>query len=373
MATENGTKRFDEANPEDLISTSVGYLSPDRYSDIPPQHHAKHEFLIYLFNLIQSLVIETQQQVPRELSLKPDEIPDFDGEEFSRDPIGYAAKKCPQAKQPILLDVSLALMSDFYCFLHHALTAFEKRQFTVGYANLRKPLRENLPLLCWICADEDEFFKKFLTDPVKAFNSGALSPEKRTIIFEKASEKGVPFSKFPKDVVENIVYSRTFTHGLGPSLDKATHLVTSKKDMQTEEFNFNFIFKSPLDNDVYEVGYVSLSLILMYAYLVIYSVCGKFYKALNTYQTWMLLAVWGAYEAIFLGKKSEGFSLFESEMKDTLKCMHCGASFELNKNNIPRLVMIERIECYKCERDQQFPLYWLFCHEANEPDQTEKE
>ena len=37
---------------------------------------------------------------------------------------------------------------------------FEKRKFAVGYALLRKPLKENLLFLSWLLADQDDFINR---------------------------------------------------------------------------------------------------------------------------------------------------------------------------------------------------------------------
>ena len=362
---DDNAKERDQSEAKSNVSTSTGYLTPDRLALIPPEFHARHEFLIFSFDLIQEIVIDTQNLTARRFSFTPAEIPGFDADAFKADPVGYAATNCPQAKEPILLDVALALAADFYSFVHHALTAFERRQFTVGYASLRKPFKENLLLLCWLAADHDEFFDRFLMDPVNAFNSGALSPEKRSQIFQKAIAKEQPYSKFPWDVVENFIFRKEFTHSLAPTFDKAMHLVTSKEHMRTEDMNFNFIFKNPNDDDVYSTDYISISLVLLFSLLVIFSVFDQFDKKPKNYEMWMLLAPWSACEAIFQNRKSDLFGTFEKTCANSLKCMYCSNPFEITVSSIPKFVMTERISCTACKRDQQFPLQWLFCHESN--------
>lgn len=359
-----GTVKQDP-EPSRLESSSIGFLNEARMSAIHPEYRRRHEYLIYLFQQIQDLVLNTQRRADRSFSVKIDET--IDRDDFAADPLKYAASNLEQSKGPILRDISLALMADFLAFSHTSFSAFERRLFTPGYANLRKPLQENLMLLIWICGDPVDFLDKFCKNPSEYFQAIEQDKDFRKSIVQKADDNGAP-SLFDHDLVEQLIYDKHSASGLAAPMHKAVHLWTQRGAIRTEEMNLNWIFKDPREDDVYQSGYTAIATVYMHAYSVIYEVCSRTAPTNRNLKAWLDLVLISCYEAIFLSRYPDLFKLFADRMRKSLVCMHCGEAFEFDLQNIPQFLMMEQIECASCGEFQNFPLYWMFCHQHSETD-----
>lgn len=338
--------------------STIGYLPPDRLRNIPPEYHRRHEFLIYLFQQIQDLILNTQSKAIRGFDVKLSSEIDLDA--FQKDPIKYAALNLPEAKKPIIDDVCLALMGDFLAFTYTSFMAFEKRTFAPGYANLRKPLQENLLLLTWIYGDDADFFDRFLNDPPSDFKQMESDIKLRREIFDKALKSGLS-SHFEYEFVEKMIYDKSFANGLAGPMTKAIHLFTNHKAIRTEDMNFNFIFKDPRDVDVFDQGYYGIASVYLHAYPIIYSICSRLVEPNKNLKLWLDTVLMSCFEVIFLKKDPALFRLIEDELKDHFICMHCAKTFVFDNHNIPLFLMLEKVTCEACGEFQEFPLYWSFC------------
>lgn len=345
----------------------IGYISHERLQGIPPEYHGRHEFLIYLFQQIQDLILNTQDNAIRGYSFTVDE--NIDLEALKEDPVKYAAMNLPQAKDPTVNDISLALMADFLEFTHTSFAAFERRLFAPGYANLRKPLQENLLLLMWICADDEDFLRRFLNDPSKDFKQMESDAKLRSEIYEKASSSGVS-SRFDFSTIEKMIYDKSFDNGLACPMTKAIHLYTGHHALRTEDMNFNWIFKNRQENDVYDTGYYGIAIVYLHVYEIIYHVCHRIAEPTKNLKAWLDVVLWSCFEAIFIKDYPATFKLFAEQLSHHLRCMHCAEKFEFNVENLPRFLMMEQITCASCGEHQNFPLYWLFCHKSYDDMET---
>ncbi len=164
--------------------------------------------------------------------------------------------------------IGLALYSDALHFLYEALIALEKRKFSVSLALLRKPLKENLVMAAWVCADEVDFFEKLKSNPRDSFDQRVLSSDRKISIFKAALEKFWGPDFITAEQLHSIIYDRTNEWGFAALFDKATHLITRNNSIATENYNINFIFRNPMDNDIYEGIYSDLARILLVYHLI---------------------------------------------------------------------------------------------------------
>jgi hypothetical protein len=150
--------------------------------------------------------------------------------EFGDDPIGYLEKHGfhAEVKRICINKLSLALHADMLHFIHEALKALEKRKTTVAFALLRKPLKENLFFTAWMCANEDEFFKKFSDSPPDTMESERLPKSKRRQVLADAIKRLEIKTFADADVIYDFIYEKGTHQGLAILFDKATHLVTSR-------------------------------------------------------------------------------------------------------------------------------------------------
>lgn len=346
----------------------IGFLNEDRLRNIPNAFWHRHEFLIYLFVQIQDLVLKAQENADRSFAINIDEL--ADREAFVADPLKYAATHLPHGRRAVIQDIALALMADFLSFSHVSFTAFENRQFSPGFANLRKPLQETLILLTWICGDPDNFLDCFCEDPPKYFQKAESDSKFRRELYKKAKDAGAT-TYFEPEQIEQLIYDKAFENGLAPLMHKAMHLWTSRGTIRTEDMNLNWIFKDPRQNDVFDSGYYLIAAVFLHAYQILHAACERIHERGKKHKVWLDIALFSSFECIFLDRNSDISSAIFEDMAELLVCIQCSSPLELDISNTLRFVMLEKIECRQCGEFQSFPLNWIFCREEMDENGTQ--
>lgn len=100
-------------------------------------------------------------------------------------------------------------------------------------------------------------------------------------------------------VICTLIYDRKEPAGLAPLFDTATHLVTKNVHIATEDYNLNFIFKNPLDNDVCEGICANLAMVFLFLHLLQIEIYSRMELNQDRYLSWLMLTSLGAYEALF--------------------------------------------------------------------------
>jgi len=142
----------------------------------------------------------------------------------------------------IRLTIFPALLSDFLHFIFEALAASRKAKLTIAYALLRKPLQDTLGLLEQLVLDPNGFVETFTENPVKLRPSkaGGIEPHARRIcaVLDMISES----DRFDAQFLATLRYDKNSHDSFDGVCNKALHLLTEHKSIQTEPLNFNFIF-----------------------------------------------------------------------------------------------------------------------------------
>ena len=156
------------------------------------------------------------------------------------------------------------MISDCLHHVYEALRCFEKRKYIVGFNLLRKPLKESLLYLAWMHGKRDEFYEKFTKgdpDDISWENLG----NKRKEIYSDALRNRKFGKLFDPAFIEFTINSRKNKGGFNNLFQHAVHLVTTyHEELKTSAENFNFIFKNPCDDDIYDFLYQNLPYILLF-------------------------------------------------------------------------------------------------------------
>ena len=341
--------------------SGLGLIDISRLRNIPEKHRAKHEFCFHLHDLMAGLLVEMDVTKTGRVSFSLENEDEAKLLEQSDHVLDFLAQtgRSEIERRAVVNHVSMALFADMLHFIYEALIALEKRKFTVAFTLMRKPFKEGLLLAAWMCADEEGFFDKLKANPRDSFDHGALSPKEKIGLLQKAIEKcrGMDFAKAER--IHSLVYDRKNQLGLAPLFDKATHLVTRNENIATENYNINFIFKSPFDNDIYESHYSDLAMLLLFLHLIQIDLYSRMSFAKEKYLHWLLFTSIGAYESLFSVGRPRMVSLVNSSFKDFLVCQHCEAPIRLRKSDAPRFFVNEILECRDCGKAHRFPLSWL--------------
>lgn len=341
---------------------TIGVLDSSRLALIPPKHWKAHEFCFFLHDSILQALVEYDQSGAHnwvtdafESMLKGHPI----GGEF--DILKFMKEKnlIELYKHHLLSHLVLALVGDMLNFIYESFEAFEKRKFSVGWALLRKPLKENLLFLSWILSNEDEFIKNFESDNYKTLNN--LKKDKKIEIFDGAIKKIPNSNAFDSELLWNHIYSKNHSTGFEPTWQRATHLITSHGDLlKTEDYSINLIFENPNNDHYYELLYSRLPYVMIYLSSVAFESFNRILKMNEHTYNHMAIVTMGCYEALFMSNRRPLLiASLNKGLKPFLKCIHCQSVIKINKKNAPAMYIRDQLICDKCGLQSAFPFYWL--------------
>jgi hypothetical protein len=178
--------------------------------------------------------------------------------------------------------ICAALVSDMLNFVYEALSCSEKGKLTVAFALLRKPLKENLFFLEWLLARPGEMLAAFDGSNQQKLINRKFSDSERKQIIQEAVENSRTGEWFPADVIYDVRYNKNFVTGFEALFQKANHLVTSFRFLETEPANFNFVFS---DEDAWrsqwEGLYSFLPIMLFHIVQIVKSLIENFSQLTN--------------------------------------------------------------------------------------------
>ena len=265
------------------------------------------------------------------------------------------------ARRVVLNNITMAMVSDCAHHLYESFRCFEKRKIVPGFNLLRKPLLDNLMYLSWMAADEDDFYAAFSSgDPTRITQK--IIGNRRKEIIAKAIGTTALAGVIDADDIVAIIFDSRNENGLYGLFQHAIHLVTVDRiEIKTSPENFNFIFKHPLDDDVYEALYGLLPTVLLY-------------------MTHVMMVLFERIESMDAGTRKalvfrsvNGYRFLESKndvamLADTMgrhfsalaKCKTCGTALKVTLHNAARLLFTDAYRCTRCGRVWPFPFSWIF-------------
>lgn len=341
---------------------TIGVLDLDRLAMLSPKHWKAHEFCYFLHDSMLRALIEYEQSgahnwvaeaFKKALIDHPIED-DFEILDFLK-----KHNLTKPYKHHIRSHLALGLTADMLHFLFEALQAFEKRKFAVGWALLRKPLKENLLFLCWMLSSEDEFIQRFESDNYRTLNG--ISKEKQLEIFEGAIKQLPSREAFSNDALWNIIYSKNHASGFEPSWQRATHLITSKGDLlKTEDYSLNLIFEIPTSDHHHDLLYDKLPYLMIFTTSVALECFNRVLRMNEHTYNHATVVSMGCYEALFMDDRNPPLvRALNKGFKEFLTCIHCKSAMKITKANAPAMYIRDQLKCNKCGLESAFPFYWL--------------
>jgi hypothetical protein len=338
-------------------------IDPDRLALIPSKFWSPHQFCFHLHDQMAAFLVQYEQSGAHrwvteafEKALTQVNAPvEIELLEFLK-----AQGMVRFYQHHIVSHLVLGLTSDMLHFLYEALICFEKRKFAVGFALLRKPLKENLLFLSWLLSDQEDFIRRFEKNNYTTLNR--IQPDRRLEIFRGAIARLATKEAFAADVLESIIYSKSQPRSLEPLWQRASHLITSQGSLlQTEDLNINFIFHDPGSDELFDILYLNLPYVLLYAVQVTLECFATILRANEHTVSHLIISSMGCYECLIENKSKQGVTaMLARQLRPFLKCMHCGASLRITRQNGINMYLLEQLTCHKCGCTSPFPLYWLF-------------
>lgn len=340
----------------------IGIINSERLKYIPKKYWAHHEFCFHLHDLMTALLrqMESQQAAHVKFDIKSeDEIELLQTDIHILDFLAQSGREDLE-RRAVINHVCNALFSDMLHFIYEALRALEKRKFAVAYTLLRKPFKEGLLIVSQMCADENLFFEKMKSDAGGLLDRRELDEIKVRALLKDAAAVSRCSNFVKHDNLYDIIFNYQNPNGFAVIFDKATHLATSFNRNKTENYNLNFIFKNPEDDDVYAGStYAQIAQVLLFIHFMQIELYGRMKEPSKKYQNWMLFTSVCAFESLFKKGPSRMTKLLKSQFQKFAECVVCGSKITIKKLDTPRLVIGERLDCNHCSTNQHFPIGWL--------------
>lgn len=237
------------------MTSGVHLISRNRLHWIPKDLRLSHEYCFFLHDECVRVLAEYEGAKAHNV------VVNFRSKIESRN-FSKMAKTSPieamratgypdEARRVILNTITMAMVSDCLHHIYEALRCMEKRKAIVAHNLLRKPLTDNLMYLSWMLGNEDAFYAAFTASDGDVVVSREMAAKRLAII--EGTLAGLPIADvLTGKFIHRAIFDRTNPSGLYKLFQHAVHLVTAKHaELRTEAENFNFIFKSPEDDDLY--------------------------------------------------------------------------------------------------------------------------
>ena len=332
---------------------TIGLIPRSRLKHIPEHVRVYHELCFFLHDECVRALIESENSRAHVETIEF--LHPGDGDKFQElanktDAVGALRELGFQdaSKKVVLNTIRMAMISDCLHHVYEALRCFEKRKMVVGFNLLRKPLIESLLYLSWMCGLEDDFYSQFIEGDPKVLTLQVLS-EKRKEIYSAAISGLGHYYMFDPEVLENTINNKRDLNGFQMLFQHATHLVTTwNPQIQTAPENFNFIFKNPFDDDVYDFLYERLPIILLFMSHVIIELFDRMMRMDELSKHLFEMRTVMAYQLIAGTDQVRALSTFKELLTVQPKCTRCSKEGKTTVYNASRMLLRSEFRCTFC-------------------------
>lgn len=252
--------------------------------------------------------------------------------------------------------LTAAVIADATQFICESLLTSGKGKQTVSFSLLRKPFKENLLLLEWMCADPDDLLNKFNGKTIEPYILNRLSKHKRLSLMKETLS--VVDTGLDVDFLWSIRYAKDYGSNLETLWTKATHLVTSVKASATEPGNLNFIFSDfTAREEQWNFYYNAVPLLLYYYLEVAEYVASRFIEWDESTRPAQILLRRLAFFRYSEYNSTAGEIIEDvySEFSDiNFLCLKCNSKFTLSKSEIDKLWLKSQYICPNCKEINNF-------------------
>jgi hypothetical protein len=266
-----------------------------------------------------------------------------------------------EAKRVVMNNITMAMVSDCAHHLYEAFRCFEKRKVVPGFNLLRKPLLDNLMYFSWMVANEDAFYTAFTSGDPTRITQKMIGNHRRDTFAQAIDATDLGGMVTADDLIA-MVFDVGNPNGLYRLFQHAVHLVTVERiEIKTSPENFNFIFRNPDDDDVYEALYAALPTVMLYLSHVIMALYERIKPMDPASRKAFIFRSTTAYRCLDSRDEAETVSkAMDDNLSPMIKCAACGAQLKITPYNAARLLLTDSFRCVRCRRKQIFPLSWTF-------------
>lgn len=331
---------------------------------LPEQYHFSHQYCYFLYDLLADIIVSGERdgifKVAFELRNKREleEISKKIEEELWvwLENNGYE----DIVYHLTYRQICVALLSDLCHFVYEALDCSSKCKLTVTYTLLRKPFKENLFYLEYLLADPKDFFKKFHFNDIKNLaisGSKSITQKKKKEIVKKAMNKTKYRHWIDPEFIYQLRYDKKAHYGMEQLWQRANHLITTFKFLETEERNFNFVFSDDkAHKSQWDYLYSFLPILLFHTLEIVQALIATFAKIKNEeeHSITELRTVIGF--LLWLEKRPRTIKMDNSLEKIAedieeaqLRCPKCKKQLTYKKQDLKLFCEEATFKCRKCQ------------------------
>ncbi len=346
-------------------------VKPVELRRLPDRHDLAHAVAFFFHDELARLVVELERADSLSVSfqLREGELEELDGlvgDELFQWLV--STNRADVADELTYRELTVAVLSDACHFLCESLLASGKGKLAVAYALLRKPFKESLLLLEWLCGSQEEFLLRFSGKSVDTYVLNRLPKEERLEII-RAAARNVDLPGIDEKLLWLVRYSKEYHNSLETLWTKATHLVTSVKASATEPSNLNFVFsrESAID-DQWDHYYSIVPLILRYFVGVAEHVASRFVAWDDKHRSTQLFLRDLAFMRFATrpgGSENlnvDSDSLFTDLATMGFQCTECLDTVNIGGDGVDRLWLRSEVKCRNCGHEYSA---WDFMGGAN--------
>ena len=343
----------------------VGLIPLKRLKQLPEMDRPKHEFCFFLHDECVRAFKEYAEADAHRVKVEFERVTDADrfAEIADENDTIEALQKLGYvnaAKKVILNTITMAMISDCLLHIYEALMCLEKRKVVVALNLLRKPLKDSLPYLMWMYSNSDEFYSEFMKGNPEELSQTKLG-NIRERLFLDAIRKLDTDTIFDAKSLNEIIFNRKSPDSLEGYFQHAVHLITIKYDVtRTAPQNFNFIFKSPEDDDIYETIYRYLPYVLCFLSHVVIELLDEVKDmdkgAKSAFRTRAVLGMYLIEETEY----DRSIRVLKDVFGDALSCPNCSSDLKITRYNATKIILTETFRCTNCRQIHSLPLSYLF-------------
>ena len=335
-------------------------VKPTEQRRLPEQHDLPHAVAFFLHDELGHLVAELERSgsLSVHLDLKEgelEEMQDLVGEELWDWLV--RTDRIEAVVDLTYRQLTAAVVSDACHFLCESLLASGKGKLTVAYSLLRKPLKENLLLLEWLCGSPEDFLLRFHGESVDQYLLNRLPKEKRLEIIRGAA-KLVDAPGIDAELLWLVRYEKHYPNSLETLWTKATHLVTSVRASATEPTNLNFVFsQQEALEDQWDHYYSVVPLLLWYFLAVAEEVASRFVEwDEKIRETQLFLRSLAFMRFATRPRATEGLQvddkgIFAELAALAFACDECGDPVTIGEAGVDRFWLSAKVICDSCSRE----------------------
>ncbi|WP_147306427.1 hypothetical protein [Methylovirgula sp. 4M-Z18] len=243
-------------------------LSNRTNTRLPADHWAAHQLCFVIHDvMLQSLISGRQASIfSGHIKFRDEEDrASFEGATDIFDWLENSNREDDRADLLVNL-VFPNLLGDMFDCLYEALETSRKGKLTVSFMLLRKPLQECLFLLESMVIDRHDYAGKLATNPLQLWSQRGHDLDAHTKRITKVLEILGESERFDANFLAQLRYDKSAPDGFDGVCNKAMHLFTGHKAIQTAPLNVNFIF-SEYNEKLTQWAYLYSRLPYLLAYL----------------------------------------------------------------------------------------------------------